>query len=258
MQPVSHEDQRRLWDAEHASPQSLLPMDARSPSGTVTRFMEWFRAHRMPVELLKGVEMGCGKGRNALWLAAQGMQMTAFDFSKVSITEAKRRVAEDNLTEQYRFLVVDATERWPFETASFDVGIDCFASTDIENSNGRAKARDEFSRVIKPNGPLCVSAMADSSPYHRSLVAARPAHETGALLRERGRFEKTFSREELLSFYQTQFTLEERARVPQFRIISCRDSLLLRQSGTQPLTTVPHPMIHAHQSRVRPIFVSAH
>lgn len=151
--------------------------------------------------------MGCGKGRNTIWLADQGMNMTGFDFSEVAIQEATKRMSAEIMS-HCKLLVADAIETWPFSDETFDIGIDCFASTDIETLHGRQKARDEFCRVLKPNGILLVSAMADSSPYHRSLVDNNPGEEAGAFLRSSGKFEKTFSKTELLNFYTKKFSVE--------------------------------------------------
>jgi SAM-dependent methyltransferase len=37
------------------------------------------------------IEVGCGSGRDAAWLAAQGYAVTAFDASEALLTEARRR-----------------------------------------------------------------------------------------------------------------------------------------------------------------------
>jgi SAM-dependent methyltransferase len=41
----------------------------------------------------RGVDLACGEGRNAIWLARQGWSMTGIDFSAVGIAKA-RRLAE--------------------------------------------------------------------------------------------------------------------------------------------------------------------
>jgi SAM-dependent methyltransferase len=37
----------------------------------------------------RGLDLGCGEGRNALWLASRGWRMTAVDFSDVGLAKAR-------------------------------------------------------------------------------------------------------------------------------------------------------------------------
>ncbi len=38
-----------------------------------------------------GVDVACGEGRNAIWLADQGWEMTAVDFSAVAVERGRSR-----------------------------------------------------------------------------------------------------------------------------------------------------------------------
>ena len=40
------------------------------------------------------LDLGCGEGRNAIWLAAEGWRVTAIDFSTVAVERARRLAAE--------------------------------------------------------------------------------------------------------------------------------------------------------------------
>ena len=62
------------------------------------------------------VDIACGEGRNALWLAEQGWTVTALDFSKVAIHKA-RQIAEQRDVE-VNWLVEDA--------ASFELPIQAY------------------------------------------------------------------------------------------------------------------------------------
>jgi len=83
-------DQQGIWEQEHSNPLVLPQMDKQDASRGVADFFTWL-VQKRPHERLAGVEMGCGKGRNCLWLARQGFKMTGFDFSKNAIEEAKKR-----------------------------------------------------------------------------------------------------------------------------------------------------------------------
>jgi SAM-dependent methyltransferase len=69
--------------------------------------------NRFLVEQLEGLapgralELACGEGRNALWLAKQGWTVTASDFASVAIDKAKARAQQLGL--EVDFQVADAT-----------------------------------------------------------------------------------------------------------------------------------------------------
>ena len=64
------------------------------------------------------VDLACGEGRNAVWLAQQGWTVTGVDFSDVGIDKA-RRLASDNDVD-VTWVVADATT-WAPPTEGFDL-----------------------------------------------------------------------------------------------------------------------------------------
>jgi SAM-dependent methyltransferase len=202
MSEITHQKQQEIWEAEHQNPRVLQQMDSIDASGGVIKFLQWLKANSKK-EGLRGIEMGCGKGRNVIAMAKEGYYMTGFDFSKFAINAAKNKAKKAGLLGRANFARQDATKHWAFPPSYFDFGIDCFASTDIESPEGRAFARDELIRVIKPNGYLLVYTLSTADEFHKEMVNKFPSSEKNAFLHPTtGKFEKTFDEEELLSFYK--------------------------------------------------------
>lgn len=68
----------------------------------------------------RALDMACGEGRNALWLAAQGWHVTAADFSPVAIAKARELDTHHLVTWE----VADATS---YEaSAAFDLILLCY------------------------------------------------------------------------------------------------------------------------------------
>jgi ubiquinone/menaquinone biosynthesis C-methylase UbiE len=198
MNYVSHKTQQKLWDKEHKNPNELLQMDSDEASSGVINFLDWLRGKR-GADDLKGIELGCGKGRNVIFLAEHEIQATGLDFSPFAIKEAKRR--SKNI-KNAKFLIHDATTPWPFKNNSFDFAIDCFATSDIESKEGRFFAVSEMIRILKPGGFMFVYNMSPEDEYQKQLIEKSPASEKNAFIRKGGKFEKTFEKEELLDLYQ--------------------------------------------------------
>lgn len=202
--------QQKIWEEEHKNPNVLLPMDSKEQSSGVSLFWNWLREKKLPFPL-HGLEIGCGKGRNSIWLAKQEITMTAFDFSRIAIEEAKRRTLENNLKNHPHFFVHDATDLWPLASNSFDFAIDCFASTDIDSLKGRTFARDELKRILKPNGYLLVYTLSTEDTFHQEMRQSSPALEKNSFFHpSNGKFEKVFEEEELKDFYQEWQWIEQK------------------------------------------------
>ena len=203
---MEHDKQRQLWDEEHRKPTALKAMDSHDPSNSVQKFWQFLvegsyaRAH--------GIEMGCGKGRNVIWLAKRGATMEGFDFSEVAIAEAKRRAEGIN---GVSLQVADATHGWPYESNYFDFGIDCFASTDIESSVGRTFALTEMKRVLKPGGLYMTYVSSTEDGYHKEMIQKAPAGERNTFLQPTGKFEKVFDEQDIAeAFVNWQVIRQER------------------------------------------------
>ena len=59
----------------------------------------------------RAIDLACGEGRNAMWLAELGWRVTAVDFSSVAIEKARRRAADEDL--DVEFICSDLLEYEP-------------------------------------------------------------------------------------------------------------------------------------------------
>jgi len=63
------------------------------------------------------LEIGCGTGKNTVFLAQIGTRVHALDFSEGMIEKAKKKVQAENV----RLSVADLTQKWPCENRSYDL-----------------------------------------------------------------------------------------------------------------------------------------
>jgi SAM-dependent methyltransferase len=66
----------------------------------------------------RGLDLACGEGRNALWLAGRDWRVTAVDFSEVAIAKARERAAREQ--RDVEFVCADLLEYEP-EPGAFDL-----------------------------------------------------------------------------------------------------------------------------------------
>lgn len=208
---ITHQDQQRIWDEEHQNPTVLLQMDSKDASSGVTKFFNWLQENSQ-YKIQRVVELGCGKGRNVIWLTTKGLgEVSGIDFSPAAIKEAQRRAEESGVSDKTDFRVQDAIKRWPYKDGEFDLVIDCFATTDIESKIGRKAAVKEMKRVLRSKGLALVYVMSSEDEYHAEMIKKSPAHEKNSFLQPTGKYEKVYDRDELLDLYSGfDILLEER------------------------------------------------
>lgn len=91
----------RMWDERYASAELVW-------SGGPNGWVEQVTADLPPGTAL---DLGAGEGRNALWLAERGWQVTAVDFSQVAVDRARRLADErlGNLSSRLTTVTADLT-----------------------------------------------------------------------------------------------------------------------------------------------------
>jgi SAM-dependent methyltransferase len=99
----------------------------------------------------KALAVADGEGRNGVWLAKQGLEVTSTDFSPLAQEKARKLAAENNVT--VNFIEADAHE-WPYPEEAFDVVAEIF--TQFSPPAGRARKWAGMRRALKRGGLLIV------------------------------------------------------------------------------------------------------
>lgn len=86
------------WDVHYQS--GKPPWETGQSSSELARVIAEER-----IKPCRVIDLGCGSGINALWLAQQGFDVTAVDFSGLAIEQARQRAAAAGVT--VRFLQAD-------------------------------------------------------------------------------------------------------------------------------------------------------
>lgn len=90
--------EHRDWEETYKS--GDLPWDAGYPSSELQRVLAEDR-----IAPASALELGCGTGTNAVWLAQQGFQVTAVDISATALQRARERASAAGAT--VRFVQAD-------------------------------------------------------------------------------------------------------------------------------------------------------
>ena len=71
----------------------------------------------------RALDLACGQGRNAVWLAARGWRVTAVDFSAVALAKARARALESGV--EVDWVQADLLDFRP-HPASWDLAVMCY------------------------------------------------------------------------------------------------------------------------------------
>lgn len=100
----------------------------------------------------RALDLACGEGRNAIWLAERGWQVTGVDFSQVAIDRARELAGERGVEADFRR--VDLLS-WEPDPAAFDLVVAFYMQLFAPE---RARVLAAGVRALAPGGTLLVVA----------------------------------------------------------------------------------------------------
>ena len=195
--------QQQVWQEEHKH-ESMLPMLAsQKPSQDVVSFIHFLQKRNVNISG-HVVDIGCGKGRNAIYLAQSGLIVDAMDYIQEALEVTQKFAKEERVLQNITLHLAEIDKRWIFPDNHFDYAIDCFSSIDIETLQGRETYRDEMWRTLQPNGYALVTVVSVNDEAEKEFLKKSPGPEPNSVIwPESGKFQKNYTEAELRSFYQS-------------------------------------------------------
>jgi len=133
---------------------------------------EVVRRTPLRVEGRRVLELGCGTGKNSVWLAERARELVALDFSAGMLEVARGRVRAPNV----RFVEHDIRAPWPIATGEADVVV---GNLVLEHVEDLAPVFAEAARVLAAGGQLFLCEL---HPYRQ--LRGGQAHFTDDATRE--------------------------------------------------------------------------
>jgi len=128
------------------------------------------------------LDVGCGRGRHALFLAEMGFDVTATDISPEGIEQLKKEAKKRKLDGKITTVVCDMLEL-PFEDNSFDCAVG-FHSIFHTDHAGLKKVIRKITAMLKKNGQLYITFNSKSNPSFRA--ADNTVVDDYTIIRHRG------------------------------------------------------------------------
>ena len=130
------------------------PWDTKAPKETVVAWQEGGWVHGDVLDI------GCGLGDNAIYLAKNGHNVTGLDISPTALITAERRAADAGVT--VKFAVADSTKLEGY-TDAFDTVVDSGMFHCLDDDGKRSYAAAAH-RATRPGATLLLSCFSDAQP----------------------------------------------------------------------------------------------
>lgn len=144
-----------FWDRFYADRGRGVPFFRGEPDESL---VGWYADGRLPLPPgARVLELGCGPGRNAVWLAARGCVVDAVDLSAAGLDWGRERAAAAGV--DVRFARADALTWSAPDGLPYDVVVDsgCFHHLPPHR---RVSYRWLLERVLRPGGHLALACFA--------------------------------------------------------------------------------------------------
>lgn len=197
--------QGNTWEKEYRNPKLVTKKE--EPQSDTLRFLKFLKKEeKYRVEEKSILDLGCGTGRNANYLADFGNKMIGIEISKTAIILAQNRAKDMGVSVDYR--LGDIGKPYDIKSDSVDIILDVTSSNSLDDE-GRNIYLKETNRILKNGGYFFVRALAkDGNKNVKNLLKLSPGKEYDTyIIKEIGLTERVFSREDFIQMYNRYFKI---------------------------------------------------
>ena len=130
-----------MWEERYSKADDYL--FGTDPSAFLRENLGWLRPS------LRGLSVADGEGRNAVYMAEQGVDMVAFDMSKTAVSRAEKLAAKKGVSVNFNLSDWDG---WDWDGAGYDLVAAIFIQ--FAGPSERGKQFANLKQSVKPGGIL--------------------------------------------------------------------------------------------------------
>jgi SAM-dependent methyltransferase len=195
-----------LWKIEYNS--GGIPSSVREkPSTAVERLSKLLSIEDLPV--LKGVDLGCGTGRNTLYLGSLKCHVTGLDFVPDMIDALNKKSDQLGLSSCVYGRVADLTGKWGLPLTKYDFFLDTYCFKHIIDLVGRINYKSELLKY-SDEGTIFLLTLASTEDGYYSQYPIRTDGGLQVILDPGNDIESIlYKSEQVIEFFNPEFEIIE-------------------------------------------------
>jgi SAM-dependent methyltransferase len=202
-------DQQKAWNNEYRHSQGVPTSTRTTPSFAVKRLVSYIDEYDQEVGK-QVIDLGCGIGRNAFYLAELGYTVTAVDFAESAIKKLNQARPTHEHADHIITKQVNLTGKLPFPDSSFDIAMDIVTTMTLTPEE-LPSFEIELRRIVRPGGLFLSYVLASDDGY---LQTTNPG-QTQTTVQDSGITDNYLSEERLRRLYAKWTVLEMEKTVKQ-------------------------------------------
>lgn len=189
---MNQTDEEKYWNGRYTAVGDDY-LFGTAPNKFVTRQAERLKPG------MKALSVADGEGRNSVWMAEEGLSVTALEFSPIALHKAKRLATERHV--EVDFILADVLQ-WDWPEAAYDVVLAVFIQ--FATPAQRSLLFSAMKKAVKPGGLLLLHGYTPKQLEYKTGGPSKVEYlYTEGLLRE------AFSDLELIELTEYEDVLKE-------------------------------------------------
>jgi SAM-dependent methyltransferase len=125
----------------------------------------------IPYEKMKhALDLGCGIGRNSIYLLSKGVDVDAIDFSDAALDEFRKTLEKLRISAGVRIIKHNLLERIPLNDATYDLIIDFYNFCQFISTEERHRYLNDVLRLLKPDGYAVFALFSLDDEYYSRFL----------------------------------------------------------------------------------------
>lgn len=183
------------WEKEYQENQFLQSSRTYKPSRALLEFLGKYKPSPG-----MALDVGCGKGRNSLYLATLDWRIVAIENATSALDMAKKEASKLS-AKPITFIEQSVGEDIPFPDKTFDLILDMMTMHLLDPKERENYVRN-IKRLLKPDGYFVFYTIAAESPAAQKLFIDHPGPEPDSyVIPQSGMIEKAFTETDLREMF---------------------------------------------------------
>ncbi len=157
---------KEIWQEEYLKIKSL-PSSYRTEPSRGLVMLDGLIPYR---KMKHALDLGCGIGRNSIYLLSKGVDVDAIDFSDAALDEFRKNLEKLAINSSVRIIKHNLLERIPLRDATYDLIIDFYNFCQFISNEERHRYLNDVLRLLKPDGYAVFALFSLGDEYYSRFL----------------------------------------------------------------------------------------